>query len=431
MDQPLINSTRRGVILALAFVVAIVLAFFSIRVALANYFSDLQTLQGYERANRLEPDNFRDWYMLGRFWQYNLEVADASRAIRAYDTALSLNPYDAEIWSDLATAYESEGNLSGARDAFLHAKGAYPLSAEVAWRYGNFLLRQGELDAAFVEIRHAVEADPKRGAEALSRSLRAEPNIDLLLDRILPPNSVAYLNAIWDQAADGHTENALKIWTRLAALHPHLLLSDSFSLVALLRRDKEFHQARQVWEQAVEFSGLAGVSSPAGSVLWDGGFESGIIGGGYAWSFPVGVRGVQFSIDPHQKHSGDHSLQLFFNGKFNVYLTGPCHEVPVEPSTAYRFAAWVRTQAITTDQGIRFQLRPLGAQDTSATVSSDLRGTQPWTRVEIPWSSGKDTREMQVCVLRYPSQEADANIQGIAWVDDVALVPEASGSTKP
>lgn len=418
-------------VLALAFAVAIFLAYFSIRSALAEQSSELQTLEGYERATQLEPGEFRYWYLLGRYWQFNLEDADTSRAIRAYTTALALNPHDAEIWSDLGTAYESEGDIPAARDAFLHAKRAYPLSAEVSWRYGNFLLRQGELDAAFLEIRHAVEADPKRAAEALSRSLRAQPNFDLLVDRVLPPDSTAYLDALWDQTNEGQTENAFKIWQRLTALHPHLNLADMFTLVGALRRGGKFAEAREVWAQAVVFSGLSSISDPAGSLLWDGGFESGIVGGGFAWTFPSGISGVQFSIDPHERHSGSHSLQLLFTGKFNPRLDGPCHDVPVEPSTIYHFSAWVRTQSLTSDQGIRFELRPLATKDSATAVTSDLRGTQPWTLIETSWSSGTNTHEMQVCALRYASQEADGKIQGIAWLDDVALVPVAAEHAKP
>ncbi|HYL84947.1 MAG TPA: tetratricopeptide repeat protein [Candidatus Angelobacter sp.] len=431
MDLPLSSPVRRGILVVAAFLVFIVLSYLGIRNAWADHDSELRTLQGYERAVRLEPTDFRNWYLLGRYWQYNVEDADSSRAIRAYNAALSLNPHDADIWADLGTAYESEGNVPAARDAYAHAKRAYPSSAEVSWRYGNFLLRQGELDSAFQEMRQAVEADSKRGGEALSRSLRAEPNIAAVLDRVLPPNSDSYLYAIVDQTADGHTDNALKVWARLTSLHPRISVRDSFPLVNALRRDNKFAEARQVWDQAVTLSGLTNLPGPAGSVLWDGGFESGVIGGGYAWNYPGGLQGVQISIDPHEKHSGSHSLQLLFNGKFNVNLGGPCHDVPIDPSTAYQFSAWVRTQALTTDQGIRFQLRALGAPGSAPTVTSDVHGTQPWVRLAIPWSSGATDREMQVCVARSQSREADDKIQGIAWVDDVALVPDAGGLSKP
>ena len=59
-----------------------------------------------------EPRNLsratpRHWFLLGRYWQYNLEDPDAQRALNAYRTSLSLDPRGASVWLDLATAYES------------------------------------------------------------------------------------------------------------------------------------------------------------------------------------------------------------------------------------------------------------------------------------------------------------------------------------
>ena len=433
MSQLLLGSKQRVILLAFAFVSFLFLFYFSVRNALAAHYAGLETREGYERAARLEPRDFRNWLLLGRYWQYNLEETDTLRALQAYNAALSLNPRSADLWADVGTAYETEGNVGAARDAFVHAKSVYPLSADISWRYANFLLRQGEMDAAFLEMRQAVEKEPKRGAEALSRALSAEPNIDLVIDRVLPPMSEAYTGAIFDQVSEGQTANAVRIWSRLAALHPKLPLETyTYSLVTALLREKQVAEAQRVWKQAADFAGYGNLPGPPGSLLWDGGFESGIFGYGFAWTLPgEGVRGVQFGFDTREKHSGNRSLRLLFNGRYNLGLSSPCAQVAVQPSTDYHFSAWVRTSSITTEQGIRFGLRPTGTQDNSAVVTSDLRGTQPWTNIETLWSSGKTVQEMQVCVTRLPSQEFDDKIQGIAWVDDVALVPVSAEPRKP
>jgi tetratricopeptide (TPR) repeat protein len=432
MFLSLSTSKSRAVVLAFAFVCAVLLSYFSIRNALAAHYVGLESREGYEHAARLEPKNFENWQRLGRYWQYNLEDLDTARAIQAYTVALSLNPQSADTWADLGATYEAVGNIAAARDAFLHAKNAYPLSPEISWRYGNFLLRQGEMDVAFLEIRHAVEVEPQRGAEALSRALRAEPNLDLVLDRVLPPLKDAYISAIVEQTNERHTANAVQVWNRLAALHPKLKLENySFALVGALLQEKQVAEAHRIWEQAVDFAGFGNLPEPTGSVLWDGGFESGVSGSGFAWTFPEGEEGVQFSIDHREKHSGNQSLRLLFNGRYNLHLLDPCIQAPVQPSTNYDFSAWVRTLSITTEQGIRFQLRSLGTQDASTATTNGVRGTQPWTRVETPWSSGKNVQEMQVCVERLPSQEVDDKIQGMAWVDDVALVPAIAEPRKP
>jgi len=427
----LYSNAQRGLLVVASFAVALILSYFSIRNALAAHYAGLETPEGYERATHLEPTNPRNWYLLGRYWQYNLEDPDAARAIRSYLSALSLNPGSSDIWLDLATSYESEGNLTAARDAFLHAKRVYPLSPEVFWRYGNFLLRQRELEPAFAEMRHAVEADPGRGAEAFSRSLRVEPNIEKILDRILPPIGEVYIDVIWDQITGGQTDIALQVWDRLVAIHPRVPLRDVFPLVGALRNAKRITDARRVWDQAALVAGMTDLQGPPGSVLWDGGFESGVTGGGYSWLFPEGLRNVQISIDVQEKHTGNHSLRLTFDGKSIVSSTEICHYVPVQPLTSYRFSAWVKTRAVTTDQGVRFQLRFLGTEDTSVAVTPDVHGSEPWTLIELPWSSGNGVQELQVCLVRLLSDQLENKIKGTTWVDDVALVPESAEHSKP
>src|SRR5580704_9162237 len=154
------SPAARIFLVLLASMLAAALSYSGIRNALAVHDAGLNTPEGYERATRLEPDDARNWYLLGRYWQYNLEDPNARRAIRAYQTALSFDVHSADTWLDLATAYESEGDIAAARNAFLQATRTYSLSPEVSWRYGNFLMRRGEMDAAFAEIKHAVEADP-------------------------------------------------------------------------------------------------------------------------------------------------------------------------------------------------------------------------------------------------------------------------------
>jgi tetratricopeptide (TPR) repeat protein len=431
MNLNLSNANPRGILVAIALAVAIFLSYFSIRNARAIHFASLQSPEGFERATQLEPRDARNWYLLGRYWQYNLENPDAPRAIRAYLSSLAVNPASTETWLDLAMAYEIEGNIPAARDAFLYARKAYPLSAEGPWRYGNFLLRQGELQPAFLEMRHSVEADPKHGAEAFSRSLRADSDIDRILNEVLPPISNVYVDVVRDQVNEGNTGNALKVWERLATIHPRLSLGDIFTFVDTLRTKKQIMEARHVWDQAVNFSGFSNLQGPSGSLLWDGGFESGISGAGFAWLIPQDSPAVQIRRDPQEKHSGNHSLRLMFTGRSNVNFNGACHYVPVQPSTAYQFSAWLHTRALTTDQGVRFRLQSIGEQAATAILTPELHGTVPWTRIETSWSSGKDMQLLQVCLVRLPSDQPENKIQGTAWIDDVALVPAAAERPKP
>ena len=104
------------------------------------------------------------------------------------------------------------------KHAFEQARAVYPLSAEVAWNYGNFLLRQDQDAAAYAEIRHAVQSDPRLLRLAVSRVWRARHDVNVLLDQALPADVNAYIQALNFFASIRQTEAALSVWRGLISL---------------------------------------------------------------------------------------------------------------------------------------------------------------------------------------------------------------------
>jgi tetratricopeptide (TPR) repeat protein len=421
------SFVMRLTLLVAALALATALAYSSIRNARAVHQAGLGTPAGYLKATQLEPSNPLNWYLLGRYWQYNLEEPDPRRAIQAYRSSLSLDPRSANTWLDLAAAYESDGDISNTRDAFVRAARVYPISAEVAWRYGNFLLRQGELPQAFAEIRRALDVDPQRAAEAFSRAWRVDPDVQEILDKVLPANPAVYLDAIRELDSNEQLGSALIVWAHLVAIHPRLQITVVFPFTDALLQAHRISDARRVWDEALSLSDTPPAGDPPGSVLWDGGFETGVRGGGFAWFLAPASSGVQTSLDAAVKHSGKQSLRLGFDGKRNVNFADVCHVAEVQPGASYRFSAWLLTQSLTTTQGVRFRLD----SRAGSVETSDLQGTQPWTKIELPWTAGKDVHEVRICVCRNPSDDFNARIQGTAWVDDVALVPALPENARP
>jgi Flp pilus assembly protein TadD len=376
-----------------------------------------------QNAVRLEPGDFSNWYLLGRYGQYSLDEPDLSGSITNFRHALSLNPRAADVWLDLAAVYEAQGNISGAQEAFVQARHAYPISAAVAWQYGNFLLRQGKVSDAFAEIRRATYTEPKRSAEAFSRCWRVNPDPLAVVEAVIPPDRDAYLVVIRQLASANQIAAAEGVWQRLLSVSPRMNPSDAIFFADALIQRGEIAKARQVWDQAAQLSAIA-LTDPADSVLWDGGFESGVRGGGFAWAFPAGSAGVQAAFDTRQKHSGKQSLRLFFDGKHNANYDGVCNNLAVQPDTTYRFTAWLRAQSLTTDEGVRFRLQSWSDRGTySYFDSQDTRGTQPWTPMEMSWTSPKDVQRARMCISRTASRGMNPYIQGTVWIDDIALVP--------
>jgi tetratricopeptide (TPR) repeat protein len=427
----LTDSRTRGLVVVAALLIGLWLSFFGLRAAIARYGYEGVTAERMELAVRLEPGNPVYWDRLGQYQQYNLEERDAALAQQSFLKAIELNPLDTNAWLGLATDYELEGRNAEAREAYLQAAKTYPASADVSWRYGNFLLRQGDQPEAYAELRRAIEADPQRAGVAFSRAYRANPDIDELLEQVFPPRQSVYVNVLWEALSTRQLAVAKKVWAQLIKLHPHLEMLDVDRLVSELLQAGEFTEARQVWDQGMSTMNLPPLLQPSGSVVWDPSFESGVNGNNFAWHFPPIVQGVSLSLDKEQKFSGNQSLRLSFDGKHNPNLEAACALAVVQPGTNYRFSGWIKTKDITTEYGIDFRLRAVEPDKTPVVNTREIHGTNPWTIVEETWIAGPSVHRVQICVSRDPSDNPDVRISGTAWVDDVNLVPQPAERHKP
>jgi hypothetical protein len=412
------GQTNRLLLVAMAILFAVALSFFAIREALAAHFVSLNTRAGFETAVRLEPNDPDMWYFLGRYWQFDPVEADTARSLRAYRTSLGLNPRSVDTWLDLALAYETEGELDAARKAFLEAKHLYPVSSEVLWRYGNFLLRQNELESAFGEFHRAIEENPQLGAEAVRICRHVEPDFNRILYRVLPPKAEAYQSAVWELTEEADTADALKVWSKLFVLNPRLHSREVIQFVEGLLRSPQTSEAARVWWQAVTLMELPKMHDPAGSLIWDGGFETDVVGGGLAWRFEQHQNPV-ISYDHNAMHSGLRALRLDFDQKNISGFVDVCQLVVVEPKTAYEFSAWLRTKDMAKEGGIFFHIATPDLQASPVFETTKLLGTNEWTKVSMPWTSPAESRLAQVCLERLRAYDQH---HGTAWVDDVSLL---------
>jgi len=423
MNLPLANARARAVLLVCCSALALLLGFFAVRNAIAAHYLGRDTREGYERAVRLEPHNPRNWYLLGRSYLYDLEQPDPVRAVSALRKSVELDPYSAEAMLDLALAYDGEGETAQARAALASAQRVYPLSADVAWTYGNFLLRQGEPEAAFTQLRTALELDPKRAAEAFSRALQLQPDSNAVLDKLIPPTPATYLPILQMLSGAGDLETAQQVWFRLVGLQQKVPLREVVPFFEALTRARRPDQGARLWPQAVTIMENPPPADPPGSVLWDGGFESGFSGGGFSWHFTPVSRNVQISFDRAEKHSGEQSLRILFNGRENLNFEDACHSIVPEPGISYLVSGWVKTQSLTSSEGVRLQVGAFTKAGVVLVQSGEIHGTQPWTQLQLAWTAPQDAGLGSVCIRRKMSDMPGSDVQGAVWIDDVVMIP--------
>lgn len=98
--------------------------------------------------------------------------------------------------------------------------------------------------------------------------------------------------------------------------------------------------------------------------------------------------------------------------------------VLVHPNTRYSFSAYLRTDAITTDSGPRFQIFDAYDPGKMLAATENAVGTSGWTERQLEFKTSADTRLLIIRVARLASEKFDNKIRGTAWIDKVCLIAE-------
>lgn len=421
------NLARRRAAAVLAIGAALWFCYAGVKHELASHYAASANPDNWKLATRIEPDDPDVWYHLGRYRQLDFDNSDVPLAITYYQRAIQLNPRSPYYKLDLAGAYEMAGNNGEADSFFRAAQAAYPISSEVAWKYGNFLLRQGRFPEAYTEIHRALLVDPTLLPLAVSRVWHGEPDVHVLLDHVLPDTPEAYSQALAYLTDVQSPDAALEVWRRLIAKDPHTDLKWGVKLTDLLVAQQKFEQAEAVWRKA---AAVAPGSTPAyaeNSLVYDGGFERDIAGGGFGWQ-QKNVDGADFDFDTDVKHSGNRSARLIFDGSKNLLFQDLFQYVLVSPNTHYRFQGFLRTSQISTDRGMQFEVEDSQDPQHLDLLTQNETGDSPWTLEQLDFTTGPQTHMILIRLTRRPSERLDNKIQGTVWIDDVALAPAGAGN---
>jgi tetratricopeptide (TPR) repeat protein len=419
-----ISLERKGsrpALLIAALVVAVLFSYQAVRVWIADHRINSDNLSAIQKGAALEPENAAAWDTLGRFQQLDFVAGDSNQAIIAFQKAIQDNPLSAYYWMNLASAYESVGDVAHARDAFSHARDVYPLSAQVAWNYGNFLLRQQQLAEGYAEIQSAIRSDPSLLTLAISRTWRSNHDVNTLLNQVLPADQEAYFQALDFFASAQQAEAGLIVWQRLISLGKPFALPHSFPFLdELIREDRA--DAVRVWREALIAAGVPNQEPQNGSVIWNGNFAGDFTNGGLGWRWDNPV-GISIDFDAAMPEGNGRSVRLDFGGGNNPGISEPFEYMPVEPGHTYRFRGYIRTESISTESGMRFSIHDPHHANVVDLQTENLTGTHLWNAAELQVVTGPDTHFLVVSLRRDPSRLFDNKLSGTVWIADLSMIP--------
>lgn len=417
------HSALRSITALVAAVVAVWIAYAGTRQAIAAHYAGSQRVEDWIKATEVEPRDAENWYRLGRYRQLDIDHTDLAQAIAYYRHALALNPYSPYVKLDLAASLELAGEPAQAEKYYRAAQADYPISSEVSWKLGNFLLRQRRWPEAYANIHRAVEATPDLAPLAVSRVWRANSDVQALLDQVLPDTVAADYAALDYFTGEQEAGAAVAVWNHLIAKKPDLQWKPVLALIDMLVKQEQYDSAGSVWRESLALKGEAPTIEPGGSLIFDGGFEKDLTLGGFGWQVAE-TPSVEFEFDPDVKHSGERSAHLTFDGTLNLDYHGLFQQVLVTPSTRYLFQGYLKTKEISTESGMRFEISDPKDPKGLDVLTPGLTDTQPWTLEEAEFTTGPRTRLIRIQLSRSPSTRLGNKLRGMVWADDLKLTRE-------
>jgi hypothetical protein len=392
----------------------------ALRAFLASHLAGVPDSTHLQKAIRLEPANAEYHELLGR----NLALSGITLgdAISHYRTAVSLNPYVARYWLDLAGAYQVAGQIDEQERSVERAVEADPTTPHVAWEAANFFLVQGDPLRALRHFRIVLaNDDPMAVDAALGLCWRATGDANQILDQALPPRADLYFRFLRLLIDKQQVSAAEHVWNQLIGLHQTFSPELAFPYLRFVIAQKEVPAAQSAWKQ------LAGVDRSLErylpsreNLVVNGGFEENLLNGGFDWLYQPSSH-VALAIDSSEFHSGTRSLSVTFDGE-NPAAAGISQLIPVKPDTEYDFSAECRTKDLETASGPRFAITD-AYSNASYVLTDDVLGTIPWRLQQAQFRTGPNTNLVFLKIIREP---AGPLIRGKLWIDDLKLVEKQS-----
>jgi tetratricopeptide (TPR) repeat protein len=378
------------------------------------YFGGKPDLADRQRAASLQPGNAEYRNHIGRYFSLAQDWPEAAQNYRA---AVALNPHRATYWLDLATAYQFLGNRVAQQTALEHAISADAWTPEVAWQAANLYLSVGDTDRAMREFRVVLGSDPYLPPAALQLCWRAKPDVDLLLKDVVPAIGSVYSAFLELLISKKEMDPAAAVWARSVELQQPIETRFIFDYVHFLISRQKVSEARKVWSQAGRLSDLSSYQPSSRNLVVNGDFSLPVLNAGFDWLYDKSPY-VSLSLDSTQAYFGPHSLRIAFEGG-PVQDAGIRQLVPVEPNTNYDFSAYFRTQDLEGAGAPQFVLDDFYSGATYF-ASEQLRGGDIWKQVSGSFTTGQETKLLQMRVQKTPPGTA---IRGKLWIDAIRLVP--------
>jgi tetratricopeptide (TPR) repeat protein len=372
--------------------------------------------EGLLAALRYDEGNSAYHYLLGRFHHKNLASPDLERAIEHYRESLTRNSLQRNVWLDLSKAYRANRQPAESERSLERAVNLSPNDSGLMWEAGSFWLISNETDKAMKALSRYIMLAPPGQNTVYDLCWRLGIGNSLILRNLVPDSYVynsGYLSYLI--SADRISE-AKMTWKRIqfADLEKDIFIK----YVNFLISKGMYDDAWIAWQEVTDK--LEGVEKHDGSsILWNPGFEHDMLNGGFDWTIRE-TEGVDVFLDDTVRISGSRSIGISFDGLHNPDITAVRQVVRVKPGARYILKGYIRTDSLTTTNGIFLNVSGHNCSNLSR-QSEVIAGTTFWKEVSVDFEAPSDCRAVVLGIRRTKSGKFDNRIEGTAWIDSLTM----------
>jgi tetratricopeptide (TPR) repeat protein len=412
-------------VLILPALLALTGAWFAIRWyvgnTIAEYTStpDADGIEMARLATRWSPADALTHWRLAFLQEKNFSAENLTAAVREYQLAVQVEPYDFRYWLELGRALEAAGDNEHGEKALRRAVELAPAYSYPRWQYGNLLLRQGRVDEAFAELSRAAEADPQMEAPVFGLAAQIFGGDIDKIGRALPSASLQ-LHFALSLISSGKPDQALQLVNTVSASDRK---SESESVNDLIKAFMQGHHYRAALsllrDEQPDASQL-----PAPEKIWNGGFELPLAYHDerpFHWMINSSSQ-AQVAADNVRPHGGRNSLRVIFKSSNKLESIPISQTVIVEPDAQYQLQFYQRTEGlVTASVPVLLVNDSLGKPLASSPPLA--AGTSDWHPVTLNFKTRPGEEGVLITFYRNPCIDKDpiCPIFGNIWYDDFNL----------
>ena len=373
------------------------------------------------------------WVRGGVYYSAAIEDSDQAQGLlevvlEEWRQATQEGPEDYRFWISLGKVLDRTGANLEAGVALGRALRLAPNHFEPHWVMGNHLLRDGQREAAFAQMRQALAARPSAlplvfdyawlifngNGKAIAAALEAAPEMKAQIASLL--------------VLRGKVDEGLSIWRDVTAPG----LGDTQRFVESLTQAGKFASAYEIWKSAslrhggAEATALDWPEPDANSMMAEGDFEDNFRLNSnvafFAWHIAPS-QSMRAYLERKDPYEGKQCLRFSFNMDGNTPITLGTQTVPVKPGRRYCLSFYVKTDGLESLSTPYVEIFD-SADPKRAHVETRHFPTRSnrWAKYGITIAATELTEALTIRLQRQPCTTPPCPIEGRIWFDHFRLV---------